>query len=312
MFSIVFQQVFIMFLLMLIGFVYAKATGMKKEECNRICNILLMVVTPCLLLSNLQRPFQKEILWELLFSLILAVASSFLAILSARFLFLPKAGGENRRIERYGASFGNVGFIGIPLVTGIFGAEYAVYAVVFVVVFHVLSWTVGVGMLKGSFRAMSWKEAFLNPGVLSCLVAVPLFVLNITLPSPIGSVVHYLSSLNTPLAMLVCGFFIAGVDWKRFGDKGILYTSLTRLVLIPFLTMLLYWALGIHRCIEGGAVLVLVNLIAGACPSAIATSMMAARYGLDGEYASVIVAVTTVGCLFTVPLIATVGQLIFV
>ena len=312
MFSIVFQQVFIMFLLMLIGFVYAKATGMKKEECNRICNILLMVVTPCLLLSNLQRPFQKEILWELLFSLILAVASSFLAILSARFLFLPKAGGENRRIERYGASFGNVGFIGIPLVTCIFGAEYAVYAVVFVVVFHVLSWTVGVGILKGSFRAMSWKEAFLNPGVLSCLVAVPLFVLNITLPSPIGSVVHYLSSLNTPLAMLVCGFFIAGVDWKRFGDKGILYTSLIRLVLIPFLTMLLYWALGIHRFIEGGAVLVLVNLIASACPSAIATSMMAARYGLDGEYASVIVAVTTVGCLLTVPLIATVGQLIFV
>ena len=52
MFIIVFQQVFIMFLLMLIGFVYAKTTGMKKEECNRICNILLMIVTPCLLLSN--------------------------------------------------------------------------------------------------------------------------------------------------------------------------------------------------------------------------------------------------------------------
>ena len=160
MFSIVFQQVFIMFLLMLIGFVYAKATGMKKEECNRICNILLMVVTPCLLLSNLQRPFQKEILWELLFSLILAVASSFLAILSARFLFLPKAGGENRRIERYGASFGNVGFIGIPLVTGIFGAEYAVYAVVFVVVFHVLSWTVGWACSRALFGRCPGKKRF--------------------------------------------------------------------------------------------------------------------------------------------------------
>ena len=69
MFAIVFQQVFIMFLLMLIGFVYAKATGMQKAECNRICNILLMIVTPCLLLSNLQRPFQQEIVKELLFSL---------------------------------------------------------------------------------------------------------------------------------------------------------------------------------------------------------------------------------------------------
>lgn len=312
MFIIVFQQVFIMFLLMLIGFVYAKITGMKKEECNRICNILLMIVTPCLLLSNLQRPFSPEIAKEILFSLALAVFSSFLAILATRFLFLPRGQEENRRIERYGASFGNVGFIGIPLVTGIFGAEYAVFAVVFVVVFHVLSWTVGVGILKGSFRQMSWKEALLNPGVLSALVAVPLFVLNITLPSPFGPVVNYISSLNTPLAMLVCGFFIAGVDWKRFGERGVLYTSLTRLVLIPLLTMLLYWALGLHHWIGDGATLVMVNLIAGACPSAIATSMMSARYGLDGEYASVIVAVTTVGCLVTVPLIAMLGQMIFV
>ena len=52
MFAIVFQQVFIMFLLMLIGFVYAKATGMQKAECNRICNILLMIVTPCLLFEQ--------------------------------------------------------------------------------------------------------------------------------------------------------------------------------------------------------------------------------------------------------------------
>ena len=232
--------------------------------------------------------------------------------MAARFLFLPRGQEENKRIERYGASFGNVGFIGIPLVTGIFGEEYAVFAVVFVVMFHVFSWTVGVGILKGSFREMSWKEALLNPGVLSALVAVPLFIFNLTLPLPIGSVVGYLSSLNTPLAMLVCGFFIAGVDWKRFREKGVLYASLTRLVFIPLLTMLLYWAIGLHRWVEDGVTLVLVNLIAGACPSAIATSMMAARYGLDGEYASVIVAVTTVGCLATVPLIAMLGQMIFV
>ena len=160
MFAIVFQQVLIMFLLMLIGFIYAKATGMRKEECNRICNILLMIVTPCLLLSNLQRPFNMEIVEELLFSLGLAAFSSIFSILAARFLFLPRGQEENKRIERYGASFGNVGFIGIPLVTGIFGEEYAVFAVVFVVMFHVFSWTVGVGILKGSFRECPGKKRY--------------------------------------------------------------------------------------------------------------------------------------------------------
>ena len=104
MFAIVFQQVLIMFLLMLAGFVYAKLAKMKKEECNRLCNILLMIVTPCLLLSNLQRPFNKEILQELLFSLGLAVFASLLAVAVAYLLISPKKQGENGRMERYGAS----------------------------------------------------------------------------------------------------------------------------------------------------------------------------------------------------------------
>ena len=92
MFAIVFQQVLIMFLLMLIGFIYAKAAGMRKEECNRICNILLMIVTPCLLLSNLQRPFNMEIVEELLFSL--GLFFNFFDFGSAVSFPSPRAGGE--------------------------------------------------------------------------------------------------------------------------------------------------------------------------------------------------------------------------
>ena len=206
MFAIVFQQVLIMFLLMLAGFVYAKLAKMKKEECNRLCNILLMIVTPCLLLSNLQRPFNKEILQELLFSLGLAVFASLLAVAVAYLLISPKKQGENGRMERYGASFGNVGFIGIPLITGIFGAEYAVFAVVFVVVFHVLSWTLGVGMLKGSFREVSWREAILNPGVLSALVAVPLFVLNNTKQELLNGQNFNPTSVTEQLSIMVLSY----------------------------------------------------------------------------------------------------------
>lgn len=82
---------------------------MQKAECNRICNILLMIVTPCLLLSNLQRPLSAGNCQRTLFSLGLAVVSSLFAILAARFLFLPRGQQENKRIERYAASFGNRG-----------------------------------------------------------------------------------------------------------------------------------------------------------------------------------------------------------
>lgn len=310
-FLLVFSQVLVMFLLMAIGFLYARKTNMKSEECARVSNILLMIVTPCLLLENLQRDFSKEMQTDLLFSFVLAAITSLLALGLSNFVFLRKGGGENRRTERYAASFGNVGFIGIPLITGIFGEEYAVFAVSFVVVFHLFSWTFGVAILKGRDGALSWKEAVLNPGVISALVGVTLFLLKISLPGPIRQTVRYISSLNTPLAMLVCGFFIAGVRWKNAPIKDVVYTSCVRLVLIPAVTMALYWVLGVHRLVPDGSMLVLVNLVSCACPAAIATSMMASRYRLDGEYASLIVSVTTAGCLLTIPVFTVAGRYLF-
>ena len=109
-----------------------------------------------------------------------------------------------------------------------------------------------------------------------------------------------------------CGGYDAGVLYFLDNGRHDCYRLYQMCIRDRLLTMLLYWVLGLHRWIDDGVTLVLVNLIAGACPAAIATSMMSARYGLDGEYASVIVAVTTVGCLVTVPLIAMLGQMIFV
>lgn len=136
---------------------------MQKAECNRSaypfddCHALFAFEQPAAAVSagNCQR--------TALFSGTCCCILTFCHF-GGPFSLLPRGQQENKRIERYAASFGNVGFIGIPLVTGIFGAQYAVFAVVFVVVFHVLSWTVGVGMLKGSFREVLERSAVESGG----------------------------------------------------------------------------------------------------------------------------------------------------
>ncbi|MDD2955117.1 MAG: AEC family transporter [Oscillospiraceae bacterium] len=308
---IVLKQVVIMFILILVGIVYAKWKKLTPEQNNRISDLLLTVVVPCMLVDSFQIPFNADSARDLLFSAGLAFFASLVAILLSHFVFARKNISPEARVDRFGMAFGNVGFIGVPLISGVFGEEAVIFAAAFMVAFNIFSWTYGVVVLKGSARALSLKQAVLNPGVIGALVAVPLFAFGITLPSAVGTVIHYIGSMQTPLAMLVCGFFLAKVDFRKVFTGRVLYISFVRLAAIPLVTLAIYWAARANTWMPSGEYLLIINLIAAACPSAITTSLMADRFGLNGEYGAKIVAVTTLFSVLTVPMLVYISQAVF-
>lgn len=306
---IVLRQVAVMFGLVAVGIAYAKWRGVTPEQSNRISDLLLTVVVPCMLVDSFQIPFDADAARDLLCSAGLAAFASIVSVLLSHFVFTRRCSGPEGRVERYGMAFGNVGFIGIPLISGVFGEEAVIFAAAYMVAFNLLSWTYGVVVLQGSSKALSFRRAILNPGVIGSLIAVPLFALGITLPKEVGTVIHYIGSTQTPLAMLVCGFFLAKVDIRKVLTGRVLYTSLMRLTAIPLVTLGIYWLARAHTWIPSGNYLLTINLIAAACPSAITTSLMADRFGLDGEYGAGIVAVTTFCSIVTLPVLVYLSQL---
>ena len=75
-------------------------------------------------------------------------------------------------------------------------------------VFNVFVWTYGLVEMSGNRKLLSVKNLILNPGVVGVLVALTLFICRIRLPYIVSEPMGYLANLNTPLPMLIIGFYL--------------------------------------------------------------------------------------------------------
>jgi hypothetical protein len=152
---------------------------------------------------------------------------------------------------------------------------------------------------------VSFRQAFLNPGVIGLVIGLALFLLRISLPAPVLSAVNYLGDLNTPLAMVVIGGQMAGADLAAtFRQVRLYLAAAIKLVAMPILTMLVL--LPFHLDIQ----LYLTVVILSGCPSAGATSMFAQMCRRDTSTAAQLVTLSTLLSVVTLPLMTLLARLI--
>lgn len=111
----------------------------------------------------------------------------------------------------------------------------------------------------------------------------------------------HLANLNTPLPMLVIGYYLSKADFKKaFTDKGSYLAGVFRLLVIPLLAAVPMWLLGMDKTMT------IAFTIACSAPTAATTTMFAAKFNRDVELSVSVVAATTVFSLLTMPLIVSV------
>lgn len=297
------SRIVIMALLIAVGVICQKTKIIGNEVNKGISDIALKVSTPALLISSFQQELNSERLQRLGYAALLAViAILFAAVLG--YLCVPK--GKNRpkddngrlSIERFSAIYSNCAFMGIPLINGIYGEEGVFYLTAFYALFNIAVWTHGVIMIKGETGIRQAAKSLASPALIGIVIGAALFFLQITLPDVIKQALDYAGSMTTPLGMLVAGVTIA--QTKLLGalkKPKIYYISALRLIVIPFLTILLFWLLPFDETVMG------VTVAAAACPAATICTMFAISYNKDSLYAGEIFAVSTVLSAATLPLI---------
>lgn len=288
------SQVGTMFLMMAAGFGLVKAGKLTPEAVPQMTNLLLTVALPCMLVDSLQIERTQALLDVMGYAfLLLAVLYVLYCLLTAPlFRRQPPATGK---ALRFGVLYGNVGFMGLPLIQMVLGEQAMVYGVINLIVFNLFNWSQGV-VLMGGRKQISLKQAVLNPGILGIIAAMLLFFCGITLPSMAGNAVHFLGSINTPLAMVIIGAQMAQADWQAiFRNRSILLACLLKLVAMPLLTALVLYPL--HP--EPDLYCTLV-LLAGV-PTASITAMFAQRYGQDVATSAQLVTLTTLLSILTLP-----------
>ncbi len=289
-------QVCIMFILIMLGFIIKRMGLVTKEGSKQLTNILLFLVTPCVLIKAYQVEFKTELVFNLLIAFAAAIAINILSLLVAK-LFFGKKENEHSVINEYCCAYSNCGFMGIPLLEAVLGSVGVFYGSTYLAIFNILYWTHGVYIYSGDKKSLSLKKIIINPGVLGVVAGLFLFFTRIELPNIVMTAVGYMAGLNTPVAMLLLGIFLADVDLKKAIKNSKLYSvSFVRLVLIPALAVII---LKLAHIPNEVAVAVVIPV---ACPCATASALFAAKYDLDAGYASEIVSLNTLMSIATLPL----------
>lgn len=296
---LLFQQIAKLFILVLLGWLIVK-TGVLKPEDSRVLSMLLLyIITPCVTVSSFQLQRTPELTHMMLFSLASAVFLNTMCLLLGHLAQKPF---RLDTVELASVIYPNSINLTIPLVSAIFGAEWVMYVSIFAMVQTVYVWTHGRILLSGK-RNISMRDVVCNVNVLSIIVGLLLFALQITLPAVIGDAFTMAGNTIGPVAMLIVGMLIAGVDLKQLRSyRGIWKPVLLRLVLVPLLLVTAAKLSGAARWVSGGETLLLISLFSAIAPSANIVPQFCQMFDRDALYASLINAVTMLLCIVTMPL----------
>lgn len=292
--QILLQQTIIMFALMLLGLLLSRR-GMITEQGSRdLSNVLLYAVIPCVILRSYMSEFSTEKLRAMGLSALIAVIA-FAASIAVAYLTC----GTRHRIENFAVAFGNAGFIGIPLVTAVFGPEAAFYVVSFSTFANLLQWTYGIVIISGKKETMNLRMVFVNPVFISMVIGIALFVLQPTLPTVVTGTIGYIADGNTVLAMIILGYYLSKVQLRGlFADVRLYLFSALRLLVVPAVTILVFLPFPFAR-----GEITLITLIAAATPIASSTAIFAQKFDQDYRQAVSYVCLSTFLSVATLPLV---------
>ena len=296
------EQVFILFILIAVGFVCGKTKLITESGSKVMADVVLYFVTPCVIISAFQREFDATMLIKLLVSVLASAIILFCSVIVAQLIY-KKQERSRACVLKFATVFSNCGFMSLPLQQALLGEDGVFYGASFVAIFNVFVWTYGLRTMKGKEDKASLSKVLLNPGIIGTLLGIILFVCSITLPKIVAQPINYLAALNTPVPMLIIGFYLSSANLKKaFTDFWAYVAMALRLIVLPLVTLFVLLLCGIK-----GSMLVSL-VISVSAPIAAITTMMSAKFGHDTELSVSIVSASTLLSLITMLLIVGLAQ----
>lgn len=210
--------------------------------------------------------------------------------------------GGDTGMYRILVAFGNVGFVGLPIISAVYGAEVVFFAALVNIPFNLLMYTVGVMQLQdgGDNKKFQLKKA-LNVPIIATLIATVIFIFEIPMPLIVEDTASTVGAACVPLSMMSVGLSLGNVSIKEALTQPRLYAvNIVRLLIVPLAT----W--GVLQFIIDDPVMLGTVVIMSACPPAIVCPILGMDYGRDGVEGSEAVFIGSILSIVTVPILISV------
>ena len=299
--SLVSKQVGILFALMVVGFLSNRRKLLNAVAIKGVTELLVLIVTPCVIVhSFIQQKFAASLLGDLGWALAVSVFAHVVGAAIA-FLCLHDRDPNRSGVLRFAVIFSNAGFMGIPLEYALLGADGVFFGAMYVVVFNLVCWSLGVAVMCRGMKNVGLRALFVNAGTVGVALGLPFFLFSLKLPEVVGRPVAMLADLHTPLAMIMVGWYLAETDFRPVLRCGAAYgVAALRLVAVPLVVIAAF--VGVRACVPTlNPVMAVAISTAAAAPTAALTTVIAARYDKDVSTATSLVSGTTLLSILTMP-----------
>ena len=293
------QQMGILFVYMMIGYVACKKEYFDQEFGKKLSWLVVNVANPMLAISAVVNNEEQIAKKDFYVTVLLAICFYAFFLILAQ--ILPRLIGVQKAdigVYKMMTTFNNIGFMGFPVIAAAYGNGALIYAVPFSIMFNILCYTWGIQTLCGGGEKGNWKR-IVNIGTISGIISIVLFFMQIPVPKMICSLSAGLSNLTGPLSMLVIGISIAAMELKDlFTDVKLLKFAFIKLLVVPVAAMLL-----VCQVIDNQLICE-VFLVMMATPAASMCAMLSQQYGGNYELAAKGVALTTILSVVTMPIVS--------
>jgi malate permease and related proteins len=306
--GIISTQIFILAVAVLVGVIASKTRIITKESNGFLSKVIFNISLPLMLFTNF---FKLDITPKLLYNSLIVISISAVVIL---FLLLVgwvttkiiKMPVREAAVFKAHSMFGNIIFLGFPLITALYGKEGLLYASMFQLVSNIMMWTIGVVVLSqgnGTPWQKSIKKVF-NPNTIATLTGLTCFMFSLKLPEIIISPLSGIGSTNTWLCMIYIGAMMSYSNVRGLLGKKIIYVlSFNRLILVPIIVIFTFYAIKVFAGISVDILVSSVIIMEIAMPCMASVVIMSKELDADDSLAMANVFISTFISLITLPLI---------
>ena len=301
-----------LFAIVVVGYIAGKLGYMGGTFDKKLSKVVIDITCPALILSSAmtgELPDRRYILPLLGISVLTYVLLTGVALLLPRFLTKKK---DDEGVIGFAMMFGNVGFMGYPIVASIFGHEAVFYAAVLNVVNTFTVFTVGTMLIVGknlestveekemSQKKMLRKVLYSTP-MLSAYLTMLIVALEIKdIPEFISQPLTMIGNITVPAALLIIGSSMSQLPLRALlGNSTIYTTTLMRLAILPVGIHYLMTLLGFSSFVVG------INTVVIAMPVATYGTILCLRHGKDTTLITEVTFITTLLAMISIPLLVT-------
>ncbi len=317
---LVVRQLVIMLIIICAGFIFSKILKISSSDEKFLSKLLLYFINPCIIINSFNVEFDGGKLKQLVFVLLISVVVHVVMILIS-FIF-TRTKNEKLvsycQIEKVGIVFTNCGFMGIPLIRGVFGNEGIFFLMGYLIIFNIFLWTYGYYQMSGSINL---KKIITNPNIIAVVIGLVLFCTPLSVPKFLVTPISMISECNTVIAMILLGILFADFHLPSKSENAVMTSaqyifriikfSFVRIVVCSVVNILLIFAVyKLFGNIEQIKMICFVVLICSMCPAATSVPSLSCLFNKDSAYASVVVSLTSILCIISIPSFVALAELI--